>query len=633
MSSFALRRALFAAALATIAPAIAFAQSAAPTPTPTPSAPPEIVRVVTSDRSAEAAGSSARTTFVVGKAEMLQHGYRTVADAIATLPGVNLVRYGPGGAAATVGIRGSSSSQVLVLVDGTPAGGAQILDVDLAAIPTSGVDRIEVVEGGGSTLYGSGSIGGVINIITTPLHDTVVDARTGSFGENALRVQTPNVSFERSVGSENYSLPDGTSRTNADYGLTAGRIAFDRKLGSTSAQFSAGITDRHQGVPGGTPFFLSTTSHQDDVSRDARLTLAQAHGNATATLELAATSVNLDYSCNTPVDFNCPDAYLGPGTPFYRQLLTESRVQASLRETLDGANSRTIIGIDLSRGNTRIDSGTPGDPLQFHAFAQSAAYAQRNWSFGRGNGFYAGLRGERDGGQGGALSPSIGGTLQLGSNLTLRANAATAFRAPTAEDLYYPEFSTPTLVPERTRVADVSIEDRALLGGVSLGWFVTTGNNLIVFDPVSFTPQNVGHAAIAGFTFSAKTRPLHRVYAKLDLTNLYRDQDLDTQTRIVGRGPVFQSTLEMGLLGNASGPLESAGVDVRNAGDRGVVDHTQPLFGQPVAYTRVDAFLRFRAGAKSLLTLRGYNLGNERYAEIGTYPLPGRSFALEFSTR
>jgi len=631
MSPFALRRALFAAALTLLAPATALAQDA--TPTPTPSAPPEITHVVTADRSSESVGASARTTFVVGKAEMLRRGYRTVADAVATLPGVNLERYGPGGGSASVGIRGSSSEQVLVLIDGTPAGGAQILDVDLAAIPTSGVERVEVVEGGGSTLYGSGSIGGVINIITTPLHGTIVDARTGSFGESALRIQTPNVSFERAVGTEAYALPDGTKRVNADFGLTSGRVAFDTKLASFNARFSAGITDRHQGVPGGLPYFLSPTSRQDDVSRDARLTLARSRGNATVTLELAGTSTNLTYSCDTPVDANCPDAYLGPGTPFYEQLLKESRVQASLRETVDGANSRTIAGVDVSRGTTRIDSGSPYDPLEFHPFAQSAAYVQQNWSFGRGNGFYAGLRGERDGGQGGAFSPSLGGTLQLTPQITLRANLATAFRAPTAEDLYYPGFSTPTLVPERTRVADLSIEDRAILGGVTLGWFVTSGDDLIVFDPVSFAPQNIGHAVIAGFTFSAKTRPLHRTYAKLDLTDLYRAEDLDTQTRIGGRGPVVQGTLELGYLGSETGPFESAAIDVRNAGDRGFVDHTAPLFDQPVAYTRVDGFVRWRAGENSLLTLRAYDLGNARYAEIGGYPMPGRSFALELSTR
>ncbi|MFI5389694.1 MAG: TonB-dependent receptor, partial [Candidatus Eremiobacterales bacterium] len=92
MSPFALRRALFAAALTLLTPAAALAQDA--TPTPAPSAPPEITRVVTADRSAEAAGASARTTFVIGKAEMQRRGYRTIADAVATLPGVNLVRYG-----------------------------------------------------------------------------------------------------------------------------------------------------------------------------------------------------------------------------------------------------------------------------------------------------------------------------------------------------------------------------------------------------------------------------------------------------------------------------------------------------------------------------------------------------------
>ena len=77
-------------------------------------------------------------------------------------------RYGAFGASTSVGIRGSSSQQVLVLMDGLPVAGSQIDDVDLEQIPVSGIDRIEVVEGGGSTLYGSGSIGGVINIITAP---------------------------------------------------------------------------------------------------------------------------------------------------------------------------------------------------------------------------------------------------------------------------------------------------------------------------------------------------------------------------------------------------------------------------------------------------------------------------------
>ena len=149
-------------------PLLAALVAALPLPSPTPTVVPEIAHVVTSDRGIESAQRTARTTYVVTAAQIAQDGNRTVADALESVPGVDVVRYGAFGATTSVGIRGSSSQQVLVLVDGLPAAGGQIDDVDLEQVPVSGIDRIEIVEGGGSTLYGSGSIGGVINIITAP---------------------------------------------------------------------------------------------------------------------------------------------------------------------------------------------------------------------------------------------------------------------------------------------------------------------------------------------------------------------------------------------------------------------------------------------------------------------------------
>ena len=88
---------------------------------------------------------------------------------------------------------------------------------------------------------------------------------------------------------------------------------------------------------------------------------------------------------------------------------------------------------------------------------------------------YAGLRAERDGAQGGALAPSLGGTWSFGEGLALRANASTAFRAPTAVDLYYPGFSNPNLHPERTKNFDLTLDAHDVLGGASLGWFIDGG--------------------------------------------------------------------------------------------------------------------------------------------------------------
>ncbi|HEY1868240.1 MAG TPA: TonB-dependent receptor plug domain-containing protein, partial [Candidatus Cybelea sp.] len=101
-------------------PVLLAAIAAAPSPSPSasPTAVPEIAHVVTSDRAPETAARTARTTYVVTAAQIARDGDRTVADAIANVPGVDVIRYGAFGAAATVGIRGSSASQVLVLMDG-----------------------------------------------------------------------------------------------------------------------------------------------------------------------------------------------------------------------------------------------------------------------------------------------------------------------------------------------------------------------------------------------------------------------------------------------------------------------------------------------------------------------------------
>ena len=628
-----LLRALCAAALLTVSSLAARAQAAVPSPSP--SSVPQIAHVVTSDRSSETPASAARTTYVVTQKQIAEHGYTTVAQAIATVPGVYLTSYGPGAALAQAQIRGSTSSQVLVLIDGAPAAGAQLDSVDLNSIQTIGVERIEVVEGGGSTLYGSGSMGGIINIITSSHKGTDADVTIGSFGRQDVRIQTPNLSFQRSVGIENFSLPGAPTLSDADYGVTAGRVSFARTLGGVRARFAAGITARDLGSNGGDRFF-SPTSRQDDVTRDAHLTLDRTSGAATTTLQLDASSYTLAVNCNTPIDPTCFNSYITPAMP-YSELDTEGRVEAGLRTVVDTGHGSTIYGIDLSRGVASINDGL-GDPIETRPFDQVAAYVQQRWLLHGGNVFYAGLRGETDGSAGGAYSPSIGAIVRVANHIDVRANAATAFRAPSVDELYYPNFSNPNLVSEKTRVDDLTVNDDAILGGAELGFFSTSGNNLIV-DDATYTPQNIGHASIRGATFTLATKPLDGFTATLGATDLYRAQDLDAVAggdvnagqRIPGRGPVLQANLDIEYAG--SGTLQSAGISDRDQGIRSAIGTASPAFDQAIAYSTVDAFARFRVGSHGLLTLRCYNLGDARYAIVTGYPMPGRSFALELSTR
>ena len=150
--------------------------------------------------------------------------------------------YGPFGAETNYGIRGSSSQQTLVLLDGIPISAASNGVVDLGTFSTNGVSRIEIVESGGSTLYGANAVGGIINIITSVPRGEYLLGSTGSLGNDDVRVSGGNGVFgatlERHVASNSYAYPalDGYPagvRSN-DYGQQSdGRFSLDAPLSST----------------------------------------------------------------------------------------------------------------------------------------------------------------------------------------------------------------------------------------------------------------------------------------------------------------------------------------------------------------------------------------------------------------
>jgi vitamin B12 transporter len=630
-------------------PLIVAAIAASPTPSPSPTAVPEIAHVVTSDRGLESAARAARTTYVVTAAEIARNGDRTVADAIEAIPGVNVVRYGAFGAAAAVGIRGSSSQQVLVLVDGLPAAGTQINDVNLEDFSVSGIDRIEVVEGGGSTLYGAGSIGGVINIITAAkLQRSTATLSTGSFSEQTYAVTTPYLSFARTYATNDYSVVNAPNRQNAQAGLTTVAARYGRAVGALDLTLTGNLDNAQAGAPGSLGF-LSPTSEATNVDRNLRLNIERKNTHSTTSLDLGDSSENLSYTCNTPVDPNCPNSSFPTpppsmkSNPPYAQLLYDQHWMASLRDVVANDAQRLVYGIDLMRGIARVDQGTGGgSPLAadnaaiFDAYAQTAAYLQSQW-FGRnGNELYAGLRAERDGALGGAYSPSLGGILHLGGAVSLRLNAATAFRAPTAEELYYPGFSNPSLQPERTRVADATLIAPASWGDIRFGWFTTSGSNLIVSPPPAYVPENVGRALIQGLSLSAGVRTLYGCVATLDVTNVYRAEDLATASRIPGRGPVFAVTLGLRYSAPRNSRFDGFNVAVRTQGPQELPNpflSTAYSVYQPATFTDVEGYVGYRITPALILALRGSNLGNDRYALYAGFPMPGRSFSVELRGR
>lgn len=124
--------------------------------------------------------------FILNSEDIRLRGIRSAIDAISSSPGVTTKKNGSFGGVGSVRIRGASSSQTLVLVDGVPVNDASSPGggYNFEYLDTSNIERIEVLRGSQSTLWGSDAIGGVVNIFTKSAEDNSVNilSETGSFG-------------------------------------------------------------------------------------------------------------------------------------------------------------------------------------------------------------------------------------------------------------------------------------------------------------------------------------------------------------------------------------------------------------------------------------------------------------------
>jgi vitamin B12 transporter len=625
-------------ALAVLCPLVALAPAAVraePSPKPSATPPSEIGRVFTSDRHDEPIVKTTRATYVVDRAHIEARGERTVADAIADVPGVEMYRYGAFGSQAIVFIRGASSANVLVLLDGVPVTPGSSETVDLGGFPTAGVRRIEVVEGSGATLYGSSAGGGVVNIITEVPRGTYLEASAGTLQDRDLRVGAGDgrlgASFERHIAANDFSYPaipvpgatpiPAGSRTNADAEQTAARVAYNANLGpNVTARLRLGAEEIHLGAPGSLTYGADAFARQNVARDDAHLDITHSGALSATTLTLFGLAQKLDY--------------VDPSSATENPTI-DSRAQISLRNVVSGGPSTLTYGVDYARESALLANiaqydanfALTGYATTSETQLQTALYAQEQYTLADGVQINGGLRGENDAPLGSALTPSLGIGIPLAPGVRLALNAGTAFRVPTIVDRYYPGYANPNLRPERSKDADVTLQSSAFLGGATLGFFMRDASNLIQLDSL-YVPQNVAQASLRGLFATLRTRPYHAFVTTLSVTDTYRAQNVSPgagATRLLFN-PVFVSKL--GLERAFAGGGYSLGAQANIFGP-----HEESSGFNPDGQTTVDVYLRGRLSRETIVSLRARNIGNERYETVLGYPAPGRTFEVELSTR
>src|SRR5271165_1498502 len=306
--------------LAGAVPATAVAAGSAPSPSPSPSPAPSVITHYDNYLGKIVAHAGPREGYTLPIAELARLGARTIGDVLRFVPGVVVRQAGTAGALQTVALRGDSASQTLILLDGRPVNEGDTGITDFTSMPLDGVERISVIEGGLSSRYGSGAIGGVVEILTTrplsPPGDSVY-AQIGYEGEFAsgagvtaagpdggLRIDAFTRSASNTFDYPGFeSIPNGT-RTNNDLHASdvtlCACLHFGRRF---DAALHVDDNTSELGAPGSTEFGPQFTSvfarQQRDVERNS-LNLTYASSNASTSAIFYVDGRRLHFYDTTP---------------------------------------------------------------------------------------------------------------------------------------------------------------------------------------------------------------------------------------------------------------------------------------------------------------------------------------------
>ena len=442
----------------------------------------------------------------------------SLEDLLRREAGVQLSRNGGPGHSAGVFIRGGTASSTLVLVDGVRVGSATLGQVAFEAISLSQIERIEVLRGPGSSLYGADAVGGVVQITT----------RRGQ--------GTPTFSGRLAVG--------GLGSREADAAVSGSTERIDYAL-SISGERSDGVSVLRPGDA-----FGNYSPDRDGFERrtaQARVgwTLVPGHRVAVSLIDAHLTSY-ADVAEFPPPDFllNADNNYRVNLDTRVATLSYDGAISALWTTRLRWARGEddSVEG-DLTRNQytTRRDQITWQNAFNFESGAQlvtvlehlneegqSVAFDSRktrdNDSLGLGySGSWGGhrlsadLRHDRNSVYGGNTTGRLGWAHELIDGVSVRALAGTTFRAPTFNDLYYQGYGVATIQPERGRSIEGGIDWRSGERSVSLTAFRNRVRDLIAYEPDrSFCPadpaydfgcaRNISRALLKGVSINAADR-------------------------------------------------------------------------------------------------------------------------------
>lgn len=569
---------------------------------------------------------------VITEDDFKTYHYQSVGDALRNVPGVEIHRSGSLGKTTSISIRGASANQVQVLIDGVRVKSPTLGQAELADISPDLIERIEVVRGPQSTLYGADAIGGVVNIITkkgrgTPFSATV-EEQVGNYGTwiNRLSASGQWKILDYSIAGS-YAESDGQfePHDNSDQKALSGRIGLTLPFNSTLAFIGRwNKTDTDLPVKfvccGPLPVKPVIDVNQQQQSETLTLTLE----GRTRPVPWWESRGRISYFENSQ-GFQDP---VDPGFDFDFPSFAQINVQRREAEWINafhiGKWSTSTVGLEYIH-----EEGENKGTFKSRTHTQSVFFEQQLRFFER-LFITGGVRVDDHSVFGTQVTERGSVAFMIKETGTrLRGGAGTGFRAPTLNDLFFPTFSSPDLKPEKSFSWEAGLDQTFWGERIRLGltYFYNKFEDLIRFVPITVFPfvaaVNVARARTEGIEATGEIDILRNLVGSVNYT--YTDsEDLGTG-RWLAREP--QHRWNIGLTWE---PIRRLSLFTQVHVVTRQFESEQA--GYNSGHTRVDIGGTFRALDKygwlqSLdLTLRVNNLLDEGYAEVRGFPALGTAF-------
>ncbi|MFK8018506.1 MAG: TonB-dependent receptor [Pseudomonadales bacterium] len=432
-----------------------------------------------------------------------------IFDLLSRAAGVSLLRTGGRGSATSLLLRGNQSDHSLFLIDGVRIGSATLGSAALSAISLSNVERIEIIRGPKSALWGADAIGGVVNIITRRGREGRELAIKSSFGSNNTSQNTVFASLNGdSVGFDvtaNMFHTDGIDNTESKAGASADKDAF--RNNSLALNYRQTFNEM---LKLKVSYNYNDGESEYDSACGDRVTFAPVDCFIFSTNKVDALSARLD--------FNASDVYT---TAF---MLGRSRDESNnladnvdLSTTFNGGSFDTekteatwlnvfsLGAHEVSAGlDYQKDEVTGTTEYDVSSRDNKAAFVQLQSDFGRFD-TLIGARNDDNEQFGSHTTASVQVGFELNDELRLVASYAEGFKPPTFNDLYFPNFGDPTFNPEESQSVELTL--KGLYSGASfyVSAFQNDIENLIQFNSNTFETDQTAEAQISGIEFEVST--------------------------------------------------------------------------------------------------------------------------------